>query len=162
VKLRADNGQTYAHGGHIEQMTPMCDVIELCGQREFTLHGRTADLVNVAGKRSSFGYLNAQLNAIPGVLDGAFFLRDRDQGGATGIARLAAAVVAPSLSAASILESLRQRIDPVFLPRPLLLVRRLPRNTTGKLPHQALEALVDQATQTEVPGASKRSPHGNA
>ena len=163
VKLRADNGQTYAHGGHIEQMTPMCDVIELCGKREFTLHGRTADLVNVAGKRSSFGYLNAQLNAIPGVLDGAFFLRDRDQGGATGIARLAAAVVAPSLSAASILESLRQRVDPVFLPRPLLLVSRLPRNTTGKLPHQALEALLDQSLpkQIDTPGASKRSPHGN-
>jgi acyl-coenzyme A synthetase/AMP-(fatty) acid ligase len=163
VKLRADNGQTYAHGGHIEQMTPMCDVIELCGKREFTLHGRTADLVNVAGKRSSFGYLNAQLNAIPGVLDGAFFLRDRDQGGATGIARLAAAVVAPSLSAASILESLRQRVDPVFLPRPLLLVSRLPRNTAGKLPHQALEALLDQTlpAEAEVPGASKRSPHGN-
>lgn len=163
VKLRADNGQMYAHGGHIEQMTPMCDVIELCGEREFTLHGRTADLVNVAGKRSSFGYLNAQLNAIPGVLDGAFFLRDRDQGGATGIVRLAAAVVAPSLSAASIVESLRQRIDPVFLPRPLLLVGRLPRNATGKLPHQALEAMLDQSlpAQNETPGASKRSPHGN-
>jgi acyl-coenzyme A synthetase/AMP-(fatty) acid ligase len=107
--------------------------------------------------------LNAQLNAIPGVRDGAFFLRDRDQGGATGIARLAAAVVAPSLNAASILESLRQRIDPVFLPRPLLLVGRLPRNTTGKLPHQALEALLDQSLpkQIETPGASKRSPHGN-
>lgn len=163
VKLRADNGQTYAHGGHIEQMSPMCDVIELCGEREFILHGRTADLVNVAGKRSSFGYLNAQLNAIPGVRDGAFFLRDRDQGGATGIARLAAAVVAPTLNAASILDSLRQRIDPVFLPRPLLLVSRLPRNTTGKLPHQALEALLDQSSpkQIETPGASKRSPHGN-
>jgi acyl-coenzyme A synthetase/AMP-(fatty) acid ligase len=163
VKLRADNGQTYAHGGHIEQMTPLCDVIELSGQREFTLHGRTADLVNVAGKRSSFGYLNAQLNAIPGVLDGAFFLRDGDHGGATGIARLAAAVVAPNLSAASLLESLRQRIDPVFLPRPLLLVNRLPRNATGKLPHQALEALADQHVPcAEKPGAAKRLPHGNS
>jgi acyl-coenzyme A synthetase/AMP-(fatty) acid ligase len=164
VRLRADNGQTYAHGGHIEQMTPLCDIIELSGEREFTLHGRTADLVNVAGKRSSFGYLNAQLNAIPGVLDGVFFPRDGDRGGATGIARLAAAVVAPTLSAASLLESLRQRIDPVFLPRPLLLVSRLPRNSTGKLPHQALEALADQhlPTHAEEPGATKRSPHGNS
>jgi acyl-coenzyme A synthetase/AMP-(fatty) acid ligase len=164
VKLRADNGQTYAHGGHVEQMTPMCDVIELAGEREFTLHGRTADLVNVAGKRSSFGYLNAQLNAIPGVLDGAFFLRDSDHGGATGIARLAAAVVAPTLSAASLLESLRQRIDPVFLPRPLCLVNRLPRNATGKLPHQALEALIEQHSSTPAaePGTSKRSPHGKS
>jgi acyl-coenzyme A synthetase/AMP-(fatty) acid ligase len=164
VRLRADNGQTYAHGGHIEQMTPMCDVIELSGEREFTLHGRTADLVNVAGKRSSFGYLNAQLNAIPGVVDGAFFLRDGGggEGQATGIARLAAAVVAPGLNAASLLDRLRERIDPVFLPRPLLLVGRLPRNATGKLPHQALEALIDQRspTPTEEPGASKRSPHG--
>ncbi|MGD0502903.1 MAG: AMP-binding protein [Steroidobacteraceae bacterium] len=163
VRLRADNGQTYAYGGHVEQMTPMCDVIELSGEREFTLHGRTADLVNVAGKRSSFGYLNAQLNAIPGVQDGAFFLRDRDHAGATGIARLAAVAVAPGLSAASLLENLRERIDPVFLPRPLLLVNRLPRNATGKLPHQALEALVDQhlSTLTTESGASKRSPHGN-
>jgi acyl-coenzyme A synthetase/AMP-(fatty) acid ligase len=164
VQLRADNGQTYAHGGHIEQMTPMCDLIELSGEREFILHGRTADLVNVAGKRSSFGYLNAQLNAIPGVVDGAFFLRDGNHGGATGIARLAAAVVAPTLSAASLLESLRQRVDPVFLPRPLLLVNRLPRNATGKLPHQALQVLADQhvPAHTAEPGATKRSPHGNA
>jgi acyl-coenzyme A synthetase/AMP-(fatty) acid ligase len=163
VKLRADNGQTYAHGGHVEQMTPLCDVIEVLGQREFILHGRTADLVNVAGKRSSFGYLNAQLNAVPGVLDGAFFLRDADHGGATGIARLAAAVVAPTLTAASLLESLRQRIDPVFLPRPLLLVNRLPRNATGKLPHQALQALADpHPPHTAKPGAAKRLPHGKS
>jgi acyl-coenzyme A synthetase/AMP-(fatty) acid ligase len=144
VKLRADNGQVYAYGGHVEQMTPMCDVLEITGNDEFTLHGRTADLVNVAGKRSSFGYLNSQLNAIPGVLDGAFFLRDSAAEGLTGIARLAAAAVAPSLSAAALVKSLRRRIDPVFLPRPLLMVDRLPRNATGKLPQQALQSLIDQ------------------
>ena len=53
-------------------MTTMCDVLEIKDDESFLLHGRTADLVNVAGKRSSFGYLNTQLNAIPGVLDGAF------------------------------------------------------------------------------------------
>ena len=65
-------------------VTPMCDVLEITGEDEFLLHGRTADLVNVAGKRSSFGYLNTQLNAIPGVVDGVFFLRERDSGGITG------------------------------------------------------------------------------
>jgi acyl-coenzyme A synthetase/AMP-(fatty) acid ligase len=39
-------------------------------------------------------------------------------------------------------EQLRKRIDPVFLPRPLLFVERLPRNSTGKLPHDALQSLV--------------------
>jgi len=151
VKLRADNGQVYAYGGHVEQMTPLCDVLEITGEHEFTLHGRTADLVNVAGKRSSFGYLNSQLNAIPGVLDGAFFLRDGAAGNLTGITRLAAAVVAPGLSAAALVENLRRRIDPVFLPRPLLMVDRLPRNATGKLPQQALQSLADQH---EAPGAA--------
>jgi acyl-coenzyme A synthetase/AMP-(fatty) acid ligase len=161
VRLRADNGQVYAHGGHVEQMTPMCDVIEILGEDRFTLHGRTADLVNVAGKRSSFGYLNAQLSAIPGVEEGVFFLREGEDDGMTGIARLAAAVVAPGLSAAALLEHLRRRIDPVFIPRPLLMVERLPRNATGKLPHQALQALADQHSQPRAGAAqspSQRSP----
>jgi acyl-coenzyme A synthetase/AMP-(fatty) acid ligase len=138
VRLKVSEEGVFAHGGHVEQMTPMCDVIEITGEEEFLLHGRTADLVNVAGKRSSFGYLNAQLNAIPGVLDGAFFLSE-GLTGSTGVERLGAVVVAPGLSVALLTEQLRQRLDPVFLPRPLLLVDRLPRNATGKLPQQALQ-----------------------
>ena len=146
VGLSAVNGQTFAHGGHVEQRTLMCDVIEIMGTDQFLLHGRTADMVNVAGKRSSFAYLNAQLQAIPGVRDGAFFLPDGRDGrdGDTGVARLSAMVVAPGMSAAAVTEQLRQRIDPVFLPRPLLLVEQLPRNATGKLPHQALQGLAEQ------------------
>src|SRR5260370_20936577 len=75
VHLSVSNDQGYAQGGHIEQLTPLCDVIEITAEDEFLLHGRTADLVNVAGKRSSFGYLKAQLNPIPGVVDVACFLR---------------------------------------------------------------------------------------
>jgi acyl-coenzyme A synthetase/AMP-(fatty) acid ligase len=144
VRLRADNGQTYAYGGHVEQMTALCDVLEPDGDTRFVLRGRTADLVNIAGKRTSFGYLNAQLNAIPGVQDGVFFLRESNHKGITGIPRLAAAVVAPTLSAAALMRQLRRRIDPVFLPRPLVLVERLPRNATGKLPQQSLQALTDR------------------
>jgi acyl-coenzyme A synthetase/AMP-(fatty) acid ligase len=142
VRLTVSNHQIFAHGGHIEQLTPMCDVIEILGDDRFLLHGRSADMVNVAGKRSSFGYLNTQLNAIPGVIDGAFFLRE-DLPGSTGVERLAAVVVAPGLSVARLTEHLRQRIDPVFLPRPLLIVEKLPRNATGKLPQQALQGFVD-------------------
>jgi acyl-coenzyme A synthetase/AMP-(fatty) acid ligase len=143
VRLAAHGEQVFAQGGHVEQTTPMCDVIEITGEEEFLLHGRTADLVNIAGKRSSFGYLNAQLHAIPGVLDGAFFLREWDAPH-TGVARLAAAVVAPGMSAAQVTDELRRRIDPVFLPRPLLLVDQLPRNATGKLPLHALKSLAER------------------
>jgi acyl-coenzyme A synthetase/AMP-(fatty) acid ligase len=142
VRLHESNGQVFAQGGHVEQLTPMGDVIEITGDDEFLLHGRTADLVNVAGKRSSFGYLNAQLNAIPGVLDGAFFLRE-ESSGSTGVARLAAVVVAPGMNVAGLTEQLRQLIDPVFLPRPLLLVEQLPRNATGKLPESALHGFAE-------------------
>jgi acyl-coenzyme A synthetase/AMP-(fatty) acid ligase len=159
VRLRADNGQTYAYGGHVEQMTALCDVLEQSGDDAFILHGRTADLVNIAGKRSSFGYLNAQLNAIPGVQDGVFFLRESDHGGITGIPRLAAAVVAPTLSTATLMRHLRRRIDPVFLPRPLVIVERLPRNATGKLPQQALQALADRRPRRTAQTAThRRSP----
>jgi acyl-coenzyme A synthetase/AMP-(fatty) acid ligase len=147
VRLTQEDQQTFAQGGHIEQKTLLCDLIELTAADEFLLHGRTADLVNVAGKRSSFAYLNAQLNAIPGVIDGAFFLRDSS--GDTGVARLGAAVVAPSLSAGWLTEQLRLRIDAVFLPRPLLMVERLPRNATGKLPQQALQDLAERQLRSE-------------
>ena len=150
VTLRLVADQVYAQGGHVEQVTAMCDVIELKGENEFLLHGRTADLVNVAGKRSLFGYLNAQLNAIPGVVDGAFFLSE-SPAGSTGVARLGAAVVAPGMSLAQLIEQLRQRIDPVFLPRPLLLVERLPRNATGKLPQQALQELTSERLRSADP-----------
>jgi acyl-coenzyme A synthetase/AMP-(fatty) acid ligase len=53
------------------------------------------------------------------------------------------------LNVAELTEQLRQRIDPVFLPRPLLLVSELPRNATGKLPQHALQALTGQPAKAE-------------
>ena len=138
VQLTSADDRTWASGGHVEQRTAMCDVIEITSKDRFLLHGRLADLVNIAGKRSSLGYLNHQLTAIPGVLDGAFFLRD-------DISRVAAVVVAPTLDATALTEQLRKRIDTVFMPRPLLFVDRLPRNSTGKLPREALQALVSKS-----------------
>ncbi len=53
-----------------------------------------------------------------------------------------ALVVAPTLTSDAILAALRERIDPAFLPRPLRLVDKLPRNTLGKLPRDAVAQLV--------------------
>lgn len=145
VHLSVEREQTWARGGHVEQPTPLCDVLEVTAPDRFLLHGRMSDLVNIAGKRSSLAYLNHQLNAVPGVLDGAFFIRDADDTSANGITRVGALVVAPGLNAAAVAEELRKRIDPVFLPRPLLFVNLLPRNDTGKLPHEALHSLATTA-----------------
>jgi acyl-coenzyme A synthetase/AMP-(fatty) acid ligase len=141
VELTARAEEVWAQGGHIEQPTRLCDRVEVKGDDRFLLHGRLADLVNIAGKRSSLAYLNYQLNSIAGVQDGAFFHCDEARAAHRDVTRVAACVVAPTLEAAHIIEELRRRIDPVFLPRPLLLVPRLPRNATGKLPQEALQAL---------------------
>ena len=61
-----------------------------------------------------------------------------------GVARLGAVVVAPGLTVAALTEHLRLLIDPVFLPRPLLIVEELPRNATGKLPQQALLGFAEE------------------
>ncbi|HEX4050348.1 MAG TPA: AMP-binding protein [Steroidobacteraceae bacterium] len=144
VRLRCAEDRCWAHGGHVPTPTLLADVLEPLDEAHFVLHGRTADLVNVAGKRSSLAHLSQQLLSVPGVLDGAFFVYEPARGSITGVARLAAVVVAPSLTPAKILEALRERIDAVFLPRPLWLVQQLPRNATGKLPHEALQALAAQ------------------
>lgn len=145
VRLFAKGEETWAEGGHVEQRTPLCDVLEITAADRFLLHGRLSDLVNIGGKRSSLAYLNHQLNAIPGVADGAFFVREPEDGSSGGVTRVAAVVVAPGLSAGELNEQLRRRLDAVFMPRPLLFVDALPRNDTGKLPHDSLRALAATA-----------------
>ena len=139
VRLSQRGDQTWAEGGHVETPAVLNDMIELTHEDHFLLHGRTQDLINIAGKRSSLANLNHHLNAIEGVVDGAFFMPDEHSH--DHVTRLCACVVAPTLTAASLLTALRQQIDPVFLPRPLLFVAALPRNSTGKLPREALKNL---------------------
>lgn len=145
VRFAQQDGITWASGGHVEQPTPMNDVIECLPGNRFLLHGRMADLVNIAGKRNSLAYLNLQLNAIPGVVDGTFFMPDDAADAA--VTRLMAFVVAPGLTPAALLAALRERVDSVFLPRPLVFVDALPRNTTGKLPRETLQQLAQAAAQ---------------
>ncbi|HUP29250.1 MAG TPA: AMP-binding protein [Usitatibacter sp.] len=144
LRLWNEGEQAMCSGAHVESPTPLQDVIEVRGDgTRFLLHGRSSDMVNIAGKRNSLGYLNHQLTAIPGVVDGAFFLPDDAPG--DGVTRLTAFAVAPGLDARSILAELRQRVDPAFMPRPLLLVDSLPRALSGKLPREALRALAASA-----------------
>jgi acyl-coenzyme A synthetase/AMP-(fatty) acid ligase len=136
-----DGESLRACGGHIETLTAMSDKIEPLDETHFLLHGRIADMINIAGKRHSLASLNHLLTTLPGVIDGAFFMPDEND--QDHITRLAACVVAPDMDAAHLLAALREHLDPVFLPRPLLFVKSLPRNGTGKLPRAALQALFE-------------------
>ena len=138
VTLRTDRKGTWVKGGHVPGEVLLADVIELRGRSKFLLHGRTADLVNIAGKRTSLAHLNYHLNSIEGVLDGVFVLPEEE---GDAVVRLAAFVVAPGHTVESLMSALRQRIDAAFLPRPLCLVDSLPRNALGKLPRESLNRI---------------------
>jgi 3-hydroxymyristoyl/3-hydroxydecanoyl-(acyl carrier protein) dehydratase len=150
VRLSRNGDAVRVSGGHVEKEVSFSDVVELHDEHTFTLHGRGADVINVAGKRTSLAYLNHQLNSIEGVLDGVFFMPDESR---EGVTRPIAFAVAPGLSRDQLVRSLRARIDAIFLPRPLYLVGKLPRNATGKLERQALQLLVQQAERSEMAAA---------
>lgn len=150
VRLEQAGDETFAVDGHVEGRVPLSDIIECLPGQRFLLHGRHADLVNIAGKRTSLAYLNHQIGAVPGVVDAAFFLPDGAESDA-GITRLCAFVVAPGLDRTTLQAELRRRMDAVFLPRPLVFMEALPRNSTGKLPRERLRLLY-----------AEKVPHGRA
>ena len=145
IRLEQEADNTIASGGHVEGRVPLADMLELRADGSFLLLGRHADMINIAGKRTSLAYLNHQLAAIDGIEDSCFFMPE--EANPEDITRLCAFVVAPTLKAKDVLEALRGRIDPIFLPRPLLMAESLPRNATGKLPRGELRTLLDRHRQ---------------
>ena len=144
VRLRRHGGDWWAEDGHVPTPARFADLIDVLDDERFVLRGRGADLINVAGKRASLAALNSHLLAIPGVVDGAFYLPGEDRG---KVARLAAFVVAPGHTRRRVLAALRERVDSVFLPRPVHFVERLPRNATGKLPLESLRSLAREQSK---------------
>jgi len=113
------------------------DRIEMVDSRHFRLLGRHSDLIKIGGKRASLSELNRQLLSIDGVIDGVIF----DSGMRSvnfGEIRLAMLVVAPQLTRDRLLAELRARLDPVFVPRQVRMLKTLPRNGAGKLPREKL------------------------
>ena len=83
---------------------------------------------------------------IAGVVDGAFLVADEWIAGACR-----ALVVAPAHTAASLRAELARRVDPAFMPRPLLLADALPRDAQGKLPRErAAAALARRACSARM------------
>jgi acyl-coenzyme A synthetase/AMP-(fatty) acid ligase len=138
AKLVQNAEDTWIAAAHLAQPVKLPDRITLLDEREFILHGRNTDMVKIGGKRASLGALTSELVAIAGVRDGVFYFPDQGT-------RLMAFAVAPGMSEQKVMAALRERIDPAFLPRPLVLLDSLPRNPTGKLPREHLAALARAA-----------------
>ncbi|BEV73827.1 xanthomonadin biosynthesis 3-hydroxybenozate--AMP ligase XanA2 [Paludibacterium sp. THUN1379] len=142
ITLQQQGEDTWAVGEVYETPQILNDTVELLSADTFRLIDRKANMINVAGKRSSLTYLNNLITRLPGVEDGVFCIpRTRH---AREVERLAAFVVAPSLQREAILAGLRAHIDPVFLPRPIVFVDSLPRDGNGKILARTLEALIQQ------------------
>jgi acyl-coenzyme A synthetase/AMP-(fatty) acid ligase len=142
IQISQKEDKFFASGDQIEGSVEINDRLEL-NVDSFILHGRTVDMVNIAGKSTTLGYLNHQLLSIPNVEDGAFFAQTEKDEGLGNTTRLAAVVVAPLHTVESLQLELRKRIAPTFLPRPLKFVQCMPRNATGKLPHADLLRMIN-------------------
>ena len=141
IRLDGDGADVTVSGGHVPQATVLADVLEVVDAETFRLLGRSNDLINVAGKRSSIGHLDFHLNSIEGVVDGAFWMPPDSDADAPGVVRLVAFVVAPSVARERIVAALRSRVDAAFLPRRIVHVDALPREATGKLTRARLDEL---------------------
>jgi len=140
IRLHGNGAESRVSGGHVPQPTVLADVLEVVDANTFRLLGRSNDLINIAGKRSSIGHLDFHLNSIEGVVDGAFWMPPDDDD-SHGVVRLVAFVVAPQIAEAQIVARLRERVDAAFVPRRVVRVDALPREPTGKLTRARLAEL---------------------
>ncbi|MDQ5897965.1 MAG: hypothetical protein RLZZ592_462 [Pseudomonadota bacterium] len=151
LRLDGDGDAAVVSGGHVPEPTRLADVLEVESPTRFRLLGRSNDLINIAGKRSSLAHLNYHLNSLPGVRDGAFWLPPEPE---DGVVRLVALVVAEAgVSAEQLRAGLRQRVDAAFVPRRLLRVEALPRDPSGKLPAGRLAELAARLLAEAARGA---------
>jgi acyl-coenzyme A synthetase/AMP-(fatty) acid ligase len=137
MELRVDGDRAWARAACGREEISLGDRLALHDDGSFELLGRVGDLVKVAGRRASLDDLTRALISVDGVEDGVMFEPSGDAS-----ERLCAVAVAPGLTADIVRRRLAALVDPVFLPRRLRLVDRLPRAASGKLPRAVLEQLL--------------------
>lgn len=126
-----------AFGSHFASPAKLLDQVEPAPNRRFRLLGRQADLIKIAGRRASLAGLNLLLQDLPGLDDGVFYM----PASGSPTERLVLIHAGAPLDRAAAEQWLRTRLDPVFMPRTIIHVDRLPRSDSGKLPRQALDQL---------------------
>ena len=107
VRVEARGAACWAGGGHVAHWMPLTDMLTLIDPQSFVLEGRLADVVNIAGRRTSLAALERALLAIDGVVDAAYFEPQVLEQHPGREPRLAAFVVAPGRDARAIVAALR-------------------------------------------------------
>jgi acyl-coenzyme A synthetase/AMP-(fatty) acid ligase len=154
VQLEAGNDAMLGRGTHFASPVKLFDELLVEPDGTFTLLGRQADLVKIAGRRTSLAGLNLLLQDLPGLEDGVFYLPA--VGSPTG--RLCLIHSGLPLDRATARRWLRERLDPVFLPRTFIRVDRLPRDDNGKLRRQSLDRVFAEWQSAVQPTAPAPRP----
>ena len=127
------------------------DRVELLDARRFRLFGRADSIVKIGGKRVSLAAIEHTLAACEGVTDAAVLAVAND-----GLVRdkvIWAAIAVEDRARfplAALRRRLRSELDGIEVPKRLLLLDRLPRTASGKLPREALERLFRDPEQARV------------
>ena len=146
VRLQPGRGGTNVSAPWFAGDQYLHDIVEVRDDGSFAIIGRGSDVIEVAGKRASLADLTRRLQALDGVEDAVVFQPSIPEAGSA--ARCAALVVAPGLGPRELARRMRSVVDAVFVPRPIVIVPKLPRNEVGKLPQERLlELLATAASQ---------------
>jgi malonyl-CoA/methylmalonyl-CoA synthetase len=115
------------------------DLGRIDGDGYLHIVGRAKDLVISGGYNVYPKEVESELDALPGVAESAVFgVPHRDLG--EGVTAAVVAQAGARLSEAALLKALRPRLASYKLPKRIVLVAELPRNTMGKVQKNALRA----------------------
>jgi acyl-coenzyme A synthetase/AMP-(fatty) acid ligase len=142
--LNSEN-QVVVSATHLPGDVVLQDNIKLLETPYFELQGRSSDLINIAGKRGSLHQVNNVMASFVGLIDGVVFFPQQSK----AVPRLVALAV---LTQGSSLDQLRrhfkQQLDAAFVPRPIYLVKALPREDSGKLTNIKLLSFYQSLSKT--------------
>ncbi|MBA3006104.1 MAG: AMP-binding protein [Proteobacteria bacterium] len=127
-----EGGVAQCQSSHLDGVIPLGDRIEL-DVTGFRILGRTGDIVKVYGKRQSRTALNNMISSVPGVVDASYFFHNDGECNQETSRPIAFVVLERGATIPEVLAHIRGRVDDVFLPRPIFVVKSLPRSETGKL-----------------------------
>ena len=137
VVIESDSDSVKVVAPYLDKPVPLQDELVVREDGTFRLLGRSADFINIAGKKVSVLDLTAKIMSIDTIEDAVVFLPD-DSG--QRVSRPSALVVT-TLSETEVVRQLADRVDHTFIPRPIIRVDKIPREQTGKIPREALMAI---------------------
>jgi len=141
ITFENESEKTWAYTEYLPKPITLSDEIRLDENNRFRLLGRSSDMVDIAGKRGSLAEINTILLQSEGLIDGVVIFPEQEK----AIPRLAAIVMLKEGYSKSELQAhFRKYLDDVFVPRPIFLVDKLPREDNGKLPRKRIDELYQQ------------------